>query len=505
MNRRTLLKSAGLLSLAYPFQRFYGLQTAPRFSANPFAAGVASGDPTRNGIVLWTRLIPDPSGTSDWQRGPVNVNWEIATDERMQNVVRRGSVAATPDLGHSVHADVTGLNPNRWYWYRFRAGSAESPIGRTKTAPANPTDRIRFAFASCQQYQGGYYTAYKAMVQEDIDLVVFLGDYIYEGGGGTGARRLPAGDAKTLEGYRDRYATYRSDESLREAHRLFPWVITWDDHEVQDNYAADVPKDSQPREDFLVRRAAAYQAHYEWLPMPKTSMPRGPDAQLYRNLSFGPMANFIMLDERQYRSDQPCGDGIKAPCAEFLTERSMLGQQQERWLDQQLRGSRSQWNILGNPVRMAAVDQGRGDTESYSMDVWAAYDTARRRIIANLQNSGARNPVVITGDIHSNWVCDLKTDYRKEKSPVVATELIGTSISSGGDGSDSSPNAEAQAAKNPHVKFFNNQRGYVRCTLTSKSLTADYRVVEKVSVPESPVSTRASFIIENGKPESHRL
>lgn len=504
MNRRTLLKSAGFLSVAYPLRSLYALQTAPQFSSDPFAAGVASGDPTRNGVVLWTRLTPDPKVSRDWQRAAVSVNWEIASDERMQNIVRRGSTAAAPEFGHSVHVDVTRLDSNRWYWYRFRAGSAESPIGRTKTAPANPTDRIRFAFASCQAYHAGYYTAYQAMTREDIDVVVFLGDYIYETGGGSGARRIVAEEAKTLDGYRERYATYRSDENLREAHRLFPWIITWDDHEVQNNYAADTPQDAQPREDFLVRRAAAYQAHYEWLPMPRATMPKGPNSQLYRTLSFGPLANFIVLDGRQYRSDQPCGDGIKAPCAEFLSERTMLGQAQERWLDQQFRQSRSQWNILANQVRMAAVDQARGETETYSMDVWAAYDTARRRITASIQNTRVRNPVVITGDIHTNWVCDLKVDYKAEKAPVVATEFIGTSISSGGDGSDSSPNGEAQVAKNPHIKFFNNQRGYVRCEMNSKLLTADFRVVEKVSVPESPVTTRASFVVENGRLGSQR-
>jgi len=504
MNRRTLLKSAGLLGLAYPLRSFYSLQTTPQFSSDPFVAGIASGDPTRNGVVLWTRLIPDPNARRDWQRGPVSVTFEIATDERMQNVVRRGTSPATPELGHSVHADVTGLDANRWYWYRFRAGAAESVIGRTKTAPANPADRIRFAFASCQQYQAGYYTPYKAMAKEDIDVVVFLGDYIYESSGGSGARRI-AGEAKTLEGYRERYATYRSDENLREAHRLFPWIITWDDHEVQDNCAADTPRDAQPREDFLVRRAAAYQAHYEWLPLPKASIPRGPNMQLYRSLSFGPLANFIVLDGRQYRSDQACGDGVKAPCSEFLAERTMLGQAQERWLEDEFRQSRAQWNILANQVRMAVVDQARGETEAYSMDVWAGYETARRRITQSIQSTRVRNPIVITGDIHSNWVCDLKMDYKSERTPVIATELIGTSISSGGDGADSSVNGMAQMDENPHLKFFNNQRGYVRCEMTSRSLVADFRVVEKVSVPESPVSTRASFILENGRPESHRL
>ena len=505
MNRRTLLKTAGLLSFGYPLRQLHAIQTTPKFSADPFAAGVASGDPTRNGVVLWTRLIPDPIAERGWQRGTVSVDWQIASDERMQNIVRRGSAQATPSYGHSVHVDVTGLDANRWYWYRFRAGSAESPIGRTKTAPANPADRIRFAFASCQQYQAGYYTAYKNMVREDIDVVVFLGDYIYESGGGTGARRITAEEPKTLDGYRSRYALYRSDENLREAHRLFPWIITWDDHEVQDNYAADVPKDSQPREDFLIRRAAAYQAHYEWLPMPKAEIPSGPNAHMYRSLSFGPLANFIVLDGRQYRSDQPCGDGNKAPCAEFLDERTMLGSAQERWLDRELRGSRSQWNIVANQVRMAVVNQGQGNNEAYAMDAWAGYETARRRITSSLQNSRVQNPVVITGDIHSNWVCDLKVDYKEENAPVVATELIGTSISSGGDGADTSANGQSQVAKNPQVKFYNSQRGYVRCEVTRQSLTADFRVVEKVSVPESPASTRASFIVENGKPGAHRL
>jgi alkaline phosphatase D len=433
------------------------------------------------------------------------VDWEIATDEGMRNIVRRGSIQAMPELGHSAHAEVTGLDANRWYWYRFRCGSAESPVGRTRTAPSNPTDRIRFAFASCQQYQAGYYNAYKAMAREDIDVVLFLGDYIYETGGGNGPRRVTTDEPRTLQGYRDRYALYRSDADLREAHRMFPWIITWDDHEVQNNYADEFPQDSQQGDGFLARRAAAYQAHYEWLPMPNASRPKGPDAQIYRRLQFGPLANFVVLDGRQHRSDQACGDGNKPPCAEFLSERTMLGADQERWLDRELRDARAQWNILANQVRMTVVNQGPGDGESYSMDVWAGYETARRRLISSLQTSRVQNPIVITGDIHSNWVCDLKLDYRNEAAPVIGTELIGTSISSGGDGTDLPANIAAQLPRNPQVKFYNAQRGYVRCEVTRQSLTADFRIVDRVSVPESAISTRASFIVETGKPGAHRL
>src|SRR6187551_1212256 len=157
MNRRHLLKSAGLLTLGYPLLRLSAIQTSPQFSTDPFSAGVASGDPTRNSIVLWTRLIPDATVERDWERAAVTVNWEIASDEGMKRVVRRGSAIATPELGHSVHVDANGLDANRWYWYQFKTGAASSPIGRTKTAPSSSTDRIRFAVASCQNFQTGYF------------------------------------------------------------------------------------------------------------------------------------------------------------------------------------------------------------------------------------------------------------------------------------------------------------------------------------------------------------
>jgi len=261
VNRRTLLKTAGWLTLRYPLRRLYALESNPRFSADPFAAGVASGDPTSSNVVLWTRLIPDANSLQDWQRAGVPVQWEIASDENMRHVVRRGREIAAPELGHSVHAEARGLDSNRWYWYRFFSGPTASPVGRTRTAPSHPADRIRFAFASCQQYQAGYFTPYANLVKEDIDVVVFLGDYIYETVSGNGPRPIKAAVPTTLQGYRDRYALYKSDPNLREAHRLFPWIITLDDHEVQNDYAAAVPPDNQSREDFLARRAAAYQAH----------------------------------------------------------------------------------------------------------------------------------------------------------------------------------------------------------------------------------------------------
>jgi len=504
MNRRSLLKSATLVALGYPFRRLGAFEATPQFTSDPFAAGIASGDPSSRGVVLWTRLMPDANRERDWQRESVPVEWQIASDEGMSHIVKRGREIAVPEYGHSVHAEVNGLDPNRWYWYRFKSGTAMSETGRTRTAPAGPADKLRFAFASCQNYQSGYYTAYRNMIKEDLDLVIFLGDYIYERSG-NGARSFNAPECMTLDQYRDRYALYRTDANLREAHRLFPWIITWDDHEVDNNYAGSIAEDNESPEDFMKRRAAAYQAHYEWLPMPKACIPRAGYSNMYRRLSYGPLANFIVLDGRQYRSDQACGDGTKALCEESSRPgRTMLGPAQERWLDRELRSTRSRWNIIANQVRMTVVDQKPGPGEAYEMDQWAGYDDARRRFVANLMDSHVSNPVVITGDIHSNWVGDLKLDYREQRSPVAAPELIGTSISSGGDGADSNPAVEATLPENPQIKFYNSQRGYVRCEVTHNSLTSDFRVVQKVSVPDSPVSTRASFVVEAGRPGANQ-
>jgi alkaline phosphatase D len=285
-----------------------------------------------------------------------------------------------------------------------------------------------------------------------------------------------------------------------------PWIVTWDDHEVDNNYANASSERDDPPELFLMRRAAAYQAYYENMPLRRAALPSGPSMRLYRHVSFGALASFFVLDTRQYRSNQPCGDGRKAPCPEvFDPKATLLGPEQERWLFQQLDRSRSRWNLLPQQVLMARVDQTRGPEESYSMDQWAGYDADRTRVLEFLARRRPANPVVLTGDIHSNWVTDLKVDFRDEKSPVVATELVGTSISSGGDGMDVQPRTPDILAENPFVKFYNGQRGYVACDLTPGSLTAHYQIVEYVSRAGAPKLTRASFVVEDGKPGAARV
>jgi alkaline phosphatase D len=506
--RGFLLGGGSLLALTWPEQGRSTFLAEPSFKSNPFAQGIASGDPLPGSVVLWTRLMPG-SPDDNWLKDRVKVDWEIATDEKMAKVVKKDTTFATPELGHSVHVDAVGLKSDTWYYYRFRAGGEASPIGRTKTAPdaKAANSKLNFAFASCQHFETGYYTAYQHMVREDIDLIVHLGDYIYEREGMDGRIRKHTGlEINSLTDYRNRYALYRTDPHLREAHRMFPWIVTWDDHEVDNNYAGDIPEDKQTRTAFLERRANAYQAYYESMPLRRTSMPQGTKLQLYRSFRYGSLANFAVLDTRQYRTDQPCNDGDKPVCETVMDPKAtMMGPEQEEWLKKNLRDSKSTWNVLANQVMMAKVDRKAGAGESFPMDQWAGYEVARARLMRYFAEQKPSNPVVITGDIHSSWVADLREDWRNTAKPVVATEFVGTSITSGGDGSDMRDTVKAYLPENPHVKFFNGQRGYVKCSLTPTNWTTDYRVVDKVTVENAPVHTRASFVVDAGRPGAQKV
>jgi alkaline phosphatase D len=482
------------------------IRAASAFPADPFSAGVASGDPTSSGVVLWTRLAPrplEPGGGLPPDR--IEVHWELANDEGMKAVVRRGTTVATPQLGHSVHVEVDGLMPDRWYWYRFRAGDAVSPVGRTRTLPepmAN-AQRLRLAFASCQQYEQGLYTAYEHMARDDLDLVIHLGDYIYEQAGQDGRVRKHVGkEISSLEDYRIRYAQYRSDPHLQAMHAHCPWLVTWDDHEFDNNYASDVSEEKGvgPVE-FLVRRVNAYQAYYEMMPLRRRSLPQGPNLRLYRKASFGRLAELLVLDTRQYRTDQPNNDRPHdLNDAAFDPRGTLLGARQAAWLRTSLLQSAATWNVLAQQVMMGMVDREPGEARRYSMDQWPGYAYERRQLLAFLAERRVPNPVVLTGDIHSNWVNDLRLDDRQPEQPVVATEFVGTSISSGGNGTAKPRNLDALLAENPCVRFHNAQRGYVRCTVTPGTWRSDYQVVEDVTRPGASAVTRGAFVVEAGKP-----
>ena len=408
-----------------------------RLGSTPFPSGVASGDPSADGAVLWTRLSADALRQSGSAGAPVAVRWEVSADEGFTRLVREGANMALPELGHSVHVEVEGLEPDRQYWYRFMVGGDASPAGRTRTLPlaGGPAGELSFAFASCQNYEHGYYTAYRHMAADDLDLVFHLGDYIYERRfEGPETRRHEAGEVQTLAGYRDRHGLYRSDPDLQAAHAAFPWVVTTDDHEVDNNWADEAAEDDQSPDQLLLRRVAAFQAFYEFMPLRRQSMPSGPDIRLYRTLHYGDLADFHVLDGRQYRSDQACRDRNQPVCDEALNpERTMLGPAQERWLYEGLGTSSARWNVLANQVMVARLAGTRDGETTVSMDRWDGYVVAQRRLLSFLDQRRPTNPVVLTGDIHSNWAADLKADFDDPSSRVVAAELVGTSISDRND------------------------------------------------------------------------
>jgi len=507
LTRRAFLTGAlaAATALASPIVR--ATPRKPRFARYPFALGVASGYPTENGVLLWTRLAPIPLQGGGMGALPIEVAWEVAHDESFRRIARRGVTLARAEDAHSVHVEVEGLAPGRWYWYRFKAGSELSPVGRTRTAPAlgAAIPDLRFAFASCQHYEHGYYTAYRHMARDALDLCVHLGDYIYEGSwGGHSVRAHTGAETVSLGDYRNRYALYRSDLDLQAAHAAFPWVAIWDDHEVDNDYANDRSEDLTPRAQFLARRAAAYRAYYEHMPLPASARPRGPDMRLYARFGFGGLCAFHLLDGRQYRDYQACpkpgrgGSNTVEACAERSDpNRSVLGSEQERWLTEGLARSRTRWNLIAQQTLMARIDPTSGPGQSFWTDGWDGYPAARSRLLRLLAERRVSNPIVLGGDVHAFYAADLKLDFDDPGSPVVATELVTTSISSDGRPPE---RIAAVLPENPHIKLADGtRRGYTRVTLSRDRAVAEMQAVDTVKTPGAPISTLATFVVEDGK------
>jgi len=475
----------------------------------PFKLGVASGDPTATGVVLWTRLVPLPFQPGGGMPAtPVTVSWQIARDDRFRSIVREGTAWAVPELAHSVHVEVDGLDPDGEWFYRFRYRGQVSPTGRTRTAPSPGTEGgvLAFAVASCQSWDSGYYPSYRHMAGEDLDLVVHLGDYVYEGGipANGGYRNIPTPEVlrtapRDLERWRMQYALYRTDPDLQAAHGRFPWAVTWDDHEVQNDYANT---QSQYEGDISALRAAAYQAWYEHQPVRAPARPGASGPRIYRRLRWGSLAQLDLVDGRQYRSVPPCGWGEADSCAEaYDPSVTMLGTQQERWLYDGFAASTARWNIMGSNVMLARLDHDgrRGDLLWH--DAWDGFPAARNRLTEAWVRHGVSNPVVVTGDWHSSFVNDILRDFDRPDSPVVATEFVGTSISSNGDGEVYGPYYGPMIKYNPHIRFFDgDRRGYVRCRVEDARMRADLRMVTTVSRADAPESTFASFVVESGRP-----
>jgi alkaline phosphatase D len=486
------------------------------FDSYPFALGVASGYPAPDGFVLWTRLAPRPlEPGGGLAPGTVPVRWEVAEDEGFRKVVASRAEFPTHDWAHSVHAEVRGLAPERWYYYRFLAGDAVSPVGRTRTAPAPGVvaPRLRFAFASCQHYEYGYFSAYRKMVADDLDLVLFLGDYIYESSLRRNQVRMHERQEEpaTLEEYRARHALYKTDENLRWAHAAYPWIATWDDHEVDNDYAGDRQEDGATIEAFLLRRAAAYRAYYEHMPLPAAMRPEGPHMRIHTTLRWGSLATFYLLDGRQYRAPQACprkagggNDVDPQECAPLRDPaRTMLGAAQEAWLDRQFRASRAAWNVVAQQTVMAQLDTRIGEGKRIWTDNWDGYPLARRRLLESAAAHKLANPVVLGGDVHMHFVNDLRLDFDDPGSPIVASEFVGTSVTS--PAGNWQKNLPEIVAENPHVRYArSDRRGYVRAGIAGARLTAELVGLDTVRQPESRAELLARFAVEDGRPGPQR-
>ncbi|TFV86695.1 alkaline phosphatase [Oxalobacteraceae bacterium OM1] len=519
MDRRAfLLHSARLASLAAAGS-LPGLTLARNITSNPFSLGVASGSPRPDSVVLWTRLLPDPLHAEAMDSAPVSVRWEIAEDEGFKRIAGKGVATALPELAHSVHVDAGQLQPDRWYWYRFMAGDAVSPVGRTRTAPAADAmpGALRFAFASCQHWEFGEYAAHRHIAAAAPDLVAFLGDYIYEWGPFALQHPLKPtreNESLTLESYRARYAQYKSDPHLQAAHHAAPWIVTWDDHEVANDYGND--RDERLDPNFLARRAAAYQAFYEHMPIRLPALPDGPlryaHLRLYERYAWGRLAQFHVLDDRQYRSHHACprpGRGgsttVGASCIERTrADRTLLGREQEVWLADGFASSQAAWNIVAQQTLMAQsthlpLDGPEGGR--FWTDGWDGYPAARDRLFDALAKHRPANPVVLSGDVHSFFAADLRRDFSRPESsdnPRLATEFCGTSVTS-----NSRPQARTDeyVQLNPHIKYGRSDvRGYAMVELKPSVMEVRFEALDDVRRADSGKRTIAHFAVEDGRP-----
>jgi alkaline phosphatase D len=512
LNRRRFLALAAACATTLWLPRSAWCQ--PRFGSDPFTLGVASGSPTHDSVVLWTRLAPEAIARAS--AGGVTVRWEMADDPAFTRIFRKGQANASPALGYSVHVEVGGLDSDRWYFYRFITGDAQSAVGRTRTfpAPEAAASRLRVAYASCQRWEHGFFSAYRHMRDDDPDVVLFLGDYIYEYPNAKNAVRVPTGGwVRTLDDFRVRYALHKSDPDLRAMHMACPWLVTWDDHEVQNDYAGAIAGDSgAPVADFAALRAAAYQAYYEHMPLRASSLTRalaglaqGAELRIHSTVRFGALASFYLLDDRQYRTPHVCTrDGRAgsstidpAQCPDWTDpRRSLLGASQERWLDDAFAHGSAGWNVLGQQTLFGQRDFRSGSGQSFWNDGWDGYPAARARMIASMRRNALANPVFLGGDIHQNWVGHVKADYADPKSATIGVEFCGTSISARSDGSQ----VKAQLAKNPHFIFADaERRGYGLAEFTPKRLTTSLRAVNDVTVRETGIGTLARFTVEAGR------
>lgn len=514
-DRRTFIAGATATGLAAPaILRAEG----GVFREFPFSLGVAAGDPSSDGFVIWTRLAPEPLAPhGGMPLTSIPVDWEVASDGGFRQIVAKGTDLARPELAHSVHVEVAGLQPGRTYFYRFTAGGERSLRGRARTLPATGTrvDALKFGVCGCQHFESGYFGAYRHLAREDLAFVYHYGDFIYEYGSeylftdGLPSRPVRKNAFRNLidiGDFRTAYSQQLGDVDLQAARSMHAFLSSFDDHEIRNDWVSDVDNwkleldhndpDAPPPEIFMLRKQAAMQAWYEHMPVRRALLPRGGMVALNRELRYGDLMSMQLLDTRQYRDDQPCGDGFKPACPEiYAKDAQVLGQAQEEWLARNLRTGGATWNTLAQQITMMSLDRRRFPDEPkkiFNLDSWAGYEAPRERMLSRM--AGLENVIVLTGDEHQNFCGDLVL-----RDKVVGSEFVATSISSGGDGSDKRRGTDEWLALNPELKFANDQRGYVVCEVGREAWQTHFMVVDKVTTPTNTLSKRATGVVARGE------
>lgn len=516
-NRRQLLhalsRRAAALALgslfAAPGLRSLANAAAPLPSGDyPFSLGVASGMPRPTSVVIWTRLAPRPhEAGGGLPAAPISVRWEFAADEHFSIGLRSGEVLALPEHAHSVHVEVPSLAPGAQFFYRFIAGDEASPIGRTRTAPAPDANvsRLRLALASCQHYEQGFFAAHREIAARDLDFVLFVGDYIYESSNPRyRVRPHEAGIPMTLDAYRARHATYKLDPDLRAAHAAHPWVLTWDDHEVENDYANDLSPSRMGSAAFLQRRAAAYKAYFEHMPVSPAMAPAGPAMRIHDHYVWGQLAELWTLDNRQYRHVQPCAGAGRAAgrvlseCAELAAPaRSLFGAEQERWLAQGLAASSRRWKLLGQGTQ---ISSGRVDTpvgRRFHTDGWDGYPAARERLLRAIAEPKLTDVLCLGGDVHRHVAAQLRLRPNDAESPIVASEFVCSSVTTRGL---SEAMMELMRASNPDMLHGrSDERGYALLDITPQTVTCEFRATPFPAQAEARLTSQAKFCVESGR------
>ncbi len=514
LSRRDFLRRAGLgsaaigtLSLLPGCESGSSGARAPGAGTVEFRHGVASGDPLADRVMLWTRV----SGLAS---GSISIDYLVCADAEMNVRVTGGSATTDSSRDYTVKVDVAGLQPATTYYYRFTVGEVRSPVGRTRTAASGPTERLRVGVVSCASLAHGYFNAYRTLAERaDLDVVLHLGDYIYEyptGEYGSVRAYEPAHEILTLDDYRTRHAQYKRDPDLQALHRQHPMINVWDDHETADNSWRDGANNHTEGAEgvWQQRKAWAIQAYYEWLPIRQVD-PQD-RTRIYRDFSYGSLVDLLMLDTRIIDRDEPeglpplPGSSIKDP------DRRLIGPAQRDWLFERLSASTATWRLIGqqvvmHPWQFVGLPQALGGGQQLNGDAWDGYQAERAAFIRHLRDNGINNTVILTGDVHSSWAADLTDDPNNPMAynpltgeGAVAAEFVATSITSP-FAVDIPEGQQVFLVNNPHIRYTDwDRKGYLLLDITPERLQGEWWYVDRFTEPGGTETFGRGYAMQAG-------